>query len=277
MRRANRDKKQEGFGEGAVEGVTASDTETKLSPAKTKENASRAEDVYDPYAIVDPFDKEAVRRQKRLRRAALRGEIPICQDDEIGSTRSFATTGQAADAGEKPLRAQRAKRRAVALVASVLIIALVGAGGFVLYEYLRPVNFSSYADMGISISGIEEADFIVTPQELAELECVEVSATGQGRGAQGESRVGTITAYGPTLNTFLAQYGLSQTDFSRIVFECKDGYTIVLARDALESEVILTISLSKNELAAYQQPMRLVIPDEASGQWAYGVLRIEFQ
>ena len=269
-----RSDKKEGFG--------ASDNKAKHSSMKTEDDAAHVGEVYDPYTIVDPFDKEALRRQKRLRRAALRGEIPICQDDEIGSTRNFATTRQAIDTGEKPsgeksLRRQGTKRRALALVVSVFIIALVGAGGFALYDYLRPPDFSSYADTGISISGIEEADFIVTPQELSELECVEVSATGQGRGPQGESSVGTVTAYGPTLNTFLAQYGLSQTDFSRIVFECKDGYTVVLARDALESEVILTLSVDKDELAASHQPLRLVIPDESSGQWAYGILRIEFE
>lgn len=251
------------------------------------------EETFDPYMLIDPFDKEAVRRQKRLRRAALRGKIPLRSYEEEGASRSSSTSSSAPSVGNAahktaasrtsvktepaPIRKRRRAKRILASLAAVLLLVAVCAGGFALYEYLRPPDFSSYADTGISISGIEEADFIVTPQELSELECVEVTATGQGRGAQGESRVGTVTAYGPTLNTFLAEYGLSQTDFSRIIFECKDGYTVVLARDALESEVILTLSVDKDELAASHQPLRLVIPDESSGQWAYGILRIEFE
>lgn len=257
--------------------------------------------VYDPYLLVDPHDKAAVRRQRELRRAAKRGEVAVAFSDGVGYVRSpehagaapadasdsmpepssqpavHAQGGNASAARPAPKRRPALSRRVAIAVAAVLVAALVGVGGYFGYQQFRPADFSSYAQVGISISGVQDEDFTVTPEQLSQLPCEQVSATGQGKGPQGESKVGDVVAYGPTLNTFLQQYGLSQADFTRITFRCKDGYDVVLARDSLEDEVIMTISLSKNELQPTQWPMRLVIPDESSGQWAYGVLRIEFQ
>jgi hypothetical protein len=38
----------------------------------------------------------------------------------------------------------------------------------------------------------------------------------------------------------------------------------------------MSISNDKDALEEYQQPLRLVIPSEESGNWAYGVVSIDF-
>ena len=248
--------------------------EEKLTEQRAEEReAQPEEEVFDPYLMVDPADKEARRRQKRLERAAKRGDVRIEGESQEDFERRAASSRRR---GRSRAGAGGAPTRALAVIVAVLVVALAGGGLYAASEMAGP-DISDYESVGISISGIEEEDFIVTPAELSELDCVERSVTGTGAGAQGESKAGTVDAYGPTLDTFLAQYGLETTDFTRINFFCKDGYTVTLARDALEDEAILSIASGDEALEAYRQPLRLVVPDESSGQWCYGVLRIEFE
>ena len=242
------------------------------------------EELFDPYLMVDPADKEARRRQKRLSRAAKRGEVRILGESEEDFERRAASSRRRGHSRAGASRREGPPKRgsstgslvARAVAVAAVVVALAGVGLYAASEIAGP-DISDYESVGVSISGIEEEDFIVTPADLAELDCVEQTVTGTGAGPQGESKAGTVTAYGPTLETFLAQYGLETTDFTRINFFCKDGYTVTLARDALEDEAILSLASGDEALAAYQQPLRLVVPDESSGQWCYGVLRIEFE
>jgi hypothetical protein len=132
--------------------------------------------------------------------------------------------------------------------------------------------------MGISISGLEEEDFIITPAQLADLAVVETSASGMGQGQEGESKAGTVTAYGPSLAAFLEGYDYTIADFRTITFYCKDGYKTILRPSRMETdEVIMSFASGKEPLELYQQPLRLVIPEGDTGQWCFGIMRIEFR
>lgn len=183
---------------------------------------------------------------------------------------------------DPPTRNMKLARFAAA-VACVLVVAVVG---FFAWDNLRPPDIAAYESQEITIKGLTDAPFTVTVAELAELNCTRLSASGTGGGENGESKAGTVNAYGPTLETFLAQYGHKPYDFGRIIFTCKEeqdsegnnyNYNVTLLDDQLQEEIILSIASGKNALDEYAQPMRLVILEEATGQWAYGVTQIEFQ
>ncbi len=132
-------------------------------------------------------------------------------------------------------------------------------------------DISAYGDEPITIVGLREADFTVTPNELKELPCVERTAVGA------TAKAGTVHAVGPLLDTFLEQYGARMADFDRIRFICRDGYRSVLKGEYLtEYEVVLQLAQSDGSLIEEQQPLRVLIPEAESSYWAYGVTTIEF-
>lgn len=183
---------------------------------------------------------------------------------------------------EGPTRAMRV-RRAVLIACFAALLAVVA---WFAYDEVRPPSIDAYANQTITISGLGEEEFSVSVAELSEMDCQRLRVTGIGRGQNGESKAGTVSAYGPTLETFLAKYGYKPTDFGRIIFTCKEeldsdgnpySYKVTLLDEQLQEQVIFSIARGKNALEEYSQPMRLVMPEESTGKWAYGVIKIDFQ
>jgi hypothetical protein len=143
---------------------------------------------------------------------------------------------------------------------------------FALSSCGKTADISDYGDTPITISGLTDEEFTVTPNDLAQLECVSRTATGA------TAKAGTVTAYGPLLNTFLAQYDCQMSDFYKIRFLCADDYKAVLKDEYLtDYEVVLSISAGSEPLSESCQPLRLLIPEAESSMWAYSVIRIEFE
>ncbi len=166
--------------------------------------------------------------------------------------------------------------RVSAAVVAVLVVAFIA---YSIWDEVRPADIASYADTPITIVGLTEEEFTITPQDLVEMDCVRLTASGSGsgRGVSGASKAGFVAAYGPLLEDFLNQFGYTQTDFRRIKVYCSDGYTVILRGETLEYDIVMSVASGKNSLYAKQKPLRLVIPDEQSGKWAYGVTKIEFK
>lgn len=154
-------------------------------------------------------------------------------------------------------------KKFVRLIALVLLLAtLCGCGG---------LDISDYGEDQILITGLTEEDFCITPNQLLELECV--SETAQGKSA----KAGTVKAYGPTMETFLASYGKTFEDFRSIKLIASDDYKVTLGRATWEKyDIILSVANGNKALEDYQQPLRIVIPGGDSGNWARMVVRIEF-
>jgi hypothetical protein len=132
-------------------------------------------------------------------------------------------------------------------------------------------DISAYGDTPITISGLANADFRVTPNDLAKLECVQMSGSGK------TEKAGTVSAVGPLLETFLAHYGKSMSDFSKIRFYASDQYKITLKDEYLTNyKIVLSIAKGKDPLPANEQPCRLFIPKAESSNWIYSIIRIEF-
>jgi hypothetical protein len=146
----------------------------------------------------------------------------------------------------------------------VLLLLLLCACG-------KKADISAYGDTPITISGLADKDFTVTPNELAKLPCVSRTATGA------TAKAGTVNATGPLLETFLEQYGFKESDFSKIRFIADDSYKVVLKDEYLtDYEVVLAISSGSEPLPSEQQPLRILIPEAESSMWEYSVVRIEF-
>lgn len=132
-------------------------------------------------------------------------------------------------------------------------------------------NISSYADEKITIVGLTDEEFTITPADLAELECEEAKAVGETK------KAGTVKAYGPTLETFLEQYDVTLDQLYSIRFTAKDDYTVKIGANTWDQyTVYLSIANGWKKLYEKQRPLRVVIPGSSSGNWVYSVTKIEF-
>jgi len=134
------------------------------------------------------------------------------------------------------------------------------------------VDISAYGDAPITIAGLTDEEFTITPDELAKLPLTELSASGD------TAKAGTVKGTGVLLSTFVEQYGKAQTDFALVRFIASDAYRVTLHTQSLEKyEILLAVANSNGALAKSEQPLRLVIPGAESNQWIYAVERIEFE
>ena len=155
--------------------------------------------------------------------------------------------------------------KTVPVLLALMLICLV------LLSACGQADISSYAKQEITVSGLTEEDFTVTPAELLEMDCVKRTDTGRSE------KAGTVTAYGPLLSTFVETYGVSVEDLDRVRFFCKDEYKVVLKKEYLtDYEIVLAASGGSKALPEEQQPLRLLIPEAESSKWAYGITRMEF-
>ena len=150
------------------------------------------------------------------------------------------------------------------LLCAAMLLCLAGC--------VRKADISAYGDALITVSGLLDEDFTVTPNELAALECVSRTAVGA------TAKAGTVRAYGPLLDTFLARYGYSASDFYKIRFLCADEYKVVLRDEYLtDYEIVMAVAYRDGPLPEEMRPLRLLIPEAESSKWAYAVTRIEFE
>jgi len=132
-------------------------------------------------------------------------------------------------------------------------------------------DISAYAQDSILIIGLLEEDFEITPEELLQLECTSGGGTGQSE------KAGTVEVYGPTIDTFLAEYEKSRSDFTKIRVTAKDAYKKVIWGEMLtDGEIIFSIANGAEPLTEGQKPMRFFIPDADSSYWVYGIIELEF-
>ncbi|MDR2360924.1 MAG: hypothetical protein LBD85_06580 [Oscillospiraceae bacterium] len=133
----------------------------------------------------------------------------------------------------------------------------------------RPkIDLTGYADTPITVSGLTAEEFTVMPKDLAGLELVTQSAVGAS------AKAGTVKATGPTLKTFIVNYGKAPEDFKLVRFIAKDEYRVTLHENSIQNRDVI---LSVYPLSEQEQPLRLLIPQAESGQWIYGITRIEFE
>lgn len=160
----------------------------------------------------------------------------------------------------------RARRRAgmlASLMALILLFSLCACG---------KADIAAYENETITVHGLKEEDFTVTPADLMAMKCVSRQDTGA------TAKAGTVKAYGPLLTTFLEHYGTSLEQVDRVRFFCKDDYKIVLKDEYLtDYEIILSVASGSEALGEKEQPLRILVPEAESSKWAYGITNIEFE
>ncbi len=132
-------------------------------------------------------------------------------------------------------------------------------------------RIAAYAEQEILITGLKETDFSVTISELSKLPLTTLSATGATQ------KAGTVCVTGVTMEDFLAYYGVLPEAVQKVRFWCKDGYKVFLKQKTLtEYDILLGIAEQDGPLEEKRQPLRVLIPGEDSGKWAYAVIQIDF-
>lgn len=130
-------------------------------------------------------------------------------------------------------------------------------------------DISAYADAEIRVTGLPCGELTVTPSELAEMDCVSADVNGKS---------GAERAWGPTLETFLAAYGVTLDEVRYVRFLASDDYHgSVSAKIWEKSPVILSVANGSKPLDAWQQPLRVVIPEGASSTWVRLVTEISVE
>lgn len=159
----------------------------------------------------------------------------------------------------------------------ILCVVVLGVAGFFAWQALRPVDISAYADQEITLTGITEDPIVLTVADIAEMDCVEMTADGAGReNSRQKTKKGEIAVYGPTLDTLLAPYGVSKDDFASIKFIGGNGYDNTLKADQLDQEVICSIAEGKEALYRDYRPLYVILPDDGTDTWCYNVVAMEF-
>ena len=133
------------------------------------------------------------------------------------------------------------------------------------------IDISGYHDQTITLKGLQEQDITVTIDELKALECVTKKTESTS------DKIGKVRATGPKLETLLAGYGASQTDFDHIRITASDGYDVKLRHDFLaENDVILAFGIDGQPLDQESAPLRIIIPKSDSAYWIRMVKELEF-
>ncbi|MDR0875097.1 MAG: molybdopterin-dependent oxidoreductase [Clostridiales Family XIII bacterium] len=148
------------------------------------------------------------------------------------------------------------------------VFALTGCGGSITPSELP------YLDGALEINGLPDDVTSVTVADLITLK----SENQKVEATRSNGDIVKVTAVGPTLDTFLAQYGKKQTDFSSVRFYSTDGYSIAVPTEMLESrKVILAYMDGGKAFDKETRPVRVVIPGERAMYWAKMVNRIDFE
>jgi hypothetical protein len=132
----------------------------------------------------------------------------------------------------------------------------------------------SYLDDEITVSGLDDEEFTITVRDLTELEGVEKKAEA----TRSNGDIVKTTAVGPTLDTFLAQYGKDKAEFSSVRFTATDGYSIAVPKEIFERrEVVLAYMNGAEPYPKEVAPLRAVVIGERAMYWARMVNEIEFE
>lgn len=185
----------------------------------------------------------------------------------------YALEDQTSDEVEA-LNRKEFKRRVAYVFSFFALVALITVA-FLVFKALQGPTFKDYATQTIHIVGLADEEFDISVEELSQMSCEFVNAKGVSSDG-GATGAGSASGYGPSLKTLMENYGKTSADFKRIRFLCKDGYSIALSGKKVEYDAVLSISKGDSPLPEVQRPLRIIIPKESSGQWAYGITRIEF-
>ncbi len=133
------------------------------------------------------------------------------------------------------------------------------------------IDISSYENAQIELRGISDETVVITPADLKAMKCKTLSTESTS------DKIGKVRATGPELDTVLAEYGCSKSDFSKIIIYGSDEYDAKLLNDYItEHDIYLAIGIGGEPLDEESIPCRIIIPESDSAYWVRMVNAIEF-
>ncbi|MBQ9014656.1 MAG: molybdopterin-dependent oxidoreductase [Firmicutes bacterium] len=170
---------------------------------------------------------------------------------------------------QKPARKRRAgagfAAAALALILGFASLCMSGCGA-------DDIDISGYADETITLTGITDDDITLTVADLKEMDCVTVKTESTS------DKIGKVRATGPTLDTVLRQFGMSQEQIDSVRVFARDEYDAKLDRRVLESnDIILAFGIDGAPLGEEDAPLRIIIPESDSAYWVRMVQRLEIE
>ena len=176
---------------------------------------------------------------------------------------------------EQEWRNKRRRRKwlAVGIIAALI---LVFAGRFLLGPAVLLADISTYEDVKITIEGIGNKPFTVTPGELADMKKTSVKVdVSQGELAEGEEpELGK--AVGPTLDTFLKKYGKTKDDFKSMRAYAENEESKAYVKTMKDKTLILSVANGRKPLGEKEAPLRIAVEGESTEEWYGWVRKIVF-
>ena len=174
-------------------------------------------------------------------------------------------------------RWKKRRRRILGIVLSLIALAVLGVGGRLLFG--PPVliaDISSYEDVEIIIEGLDDEPFTVTPGQLADMKLDSVKVDVHEVELLPDQVQERGKAIGPTLETFLDEFGYSIDDIrSMKVYNGKDASTAYV-HTLTEEKIVLSVANGRKALGDKEAPLRIAVADTDAGEWAGWIRRIVF-
>lgn len=133
------------------------------------------------------------------------------------------------------------------------------------------IDISSYESEQIELIGIGDESVSLSVADLKAMKCRTLKTESTS------DKIGKVRATGPELDTVLEPYGVSKSDFSKIIINGSDAYDVKLLNDYITShDIYLAIGINGEPLDAESIPCRIIIPESDSAYWVRMVTSIEF-
>lgn len=167
------------------------------------------------------------------------------------------------------------KIKTVVMLCSALAILLCGcsagpAGG----QGAGGAGAEAPENAQILLRGLGDQDITVTLEELMELE----SVTEKAEAPRSNGQIVSVKAEGPLLDTLMAKYGKSKSDYSTIRFYAADGYSIAMPSEVIEKDdIIIAYKDDGKWIGQEDGPLRVVVPGERAMYWVRMLSQIDFE
>ncbi|MCR5665352.1 MAG: hypothetical protein K6G01_00850 [Eubacterium sp.] len=164
----------------------------------------------------------------------------------------------------------RERKKRIVTVVIVAAVIVVIACRFLFGPPILLADISGYEDVEITVEGLTEEAFMITPKELSKMKLDKTTVDIHSEEADTES------AIGPTLDTFLAEYGRSVDEFrSMKVYTAKD-VSNAYVKTLEEETLILSIANGNEALEEKVAPLQIAIMDGTADDWTDSVVKVVF-
>lgn len=218
--------------------------------------------AYELLVLKDDFDVSPERKSERGKQQAPQSASSVMEVLDVMT--------------KEELKARKGKRRMIA-AGLILSFAIVITGRLLFGPAILTADISSYEEVKIEVTGLEDKPIYITAGELADMRKKSIKVDVH----QGEVPEGQLPeegkAIGPTLETFLGKYGKKTEDFRAMRVYQENGSSKAYVRTMKEKEIILSVANGGDPLGEKQAPLRIAVRDEDAGEWFGWVRKIEFK